>query len=363
MRSPARFGVPRLRHAIFSISGALGVNRLFASFHRNQPIVLTFHGVTADPPRNICNYEGLHLHLPVFARLMEHVARHYRAVPLARIADWLEGKSAAPERAVVVTFDDGFRNVLTTAAPVLRKLGIPATLFVATDFVFDGKMLWTDRLLSALALTDAAQLTIEWGNETRTLDLRGDLRKIEANRSLLAACKALPQRERVAMVERVIAQLGVAESRLPGAWVDQRPLEATELKRLPELGIEVGSHTCSHPIVSRLDDSDMKRELEESRRRIEGAVGRPCIEFAYPNGGVGDFDERAQRRVREAGYRCAVTTLKRRVSQCDGCFEIPRCTLTHNEITTAEFAAEVSGFPGALRAMKRRVVSARTATA
>lgn len=350
-----------MRQAIYSTSGALGIHRLFAFLNRNQPIVLTFHGVTAAPPRNICNYEGMHLELPVFTRLMEHVASRYQAVPLGRVVDWLEGRSAAPERAVVVTFDDGFRNILTTAAPVLQRLHIPATLFVATDFVFEGRMLWTDRLLSALALTGEARVEVEWNNESHALDLRDDARKIDANRRLRAVCKALPQTERVALVERVIDQLGVEESRLPGAWDDQRPLDPSELKQLPEAGIEVGSHTCSHPIVSRLEPREAKRELEESKRRIEAATGRPCLDFAYPNGGPGDFNPQTHHAVKAAGYRCAVTTIKRRVARTDGCFEIPRCTLTHNQITLDEFASEVSGFPSALRAVRQRVRSGRAA--
>jgi peptidoglycan/xylan/chitin deacetylase (PgdA/CDA1 family) len=350
-----------LRQAIFSTSETLGIHRLFAFLNRNQPIVLTFHGVTATTPRNICNYEGLHLELPVFARLMEHVAARYHPVPLARVVDWLEGRSTPPERAVVVTFDDGFRNVLTTAAPVLQKLEIPATLFVATNFVFDRNMLWPDRLLSALALTTRAEIDVEWNHESHVLDLRDDERKIAANRRLRAVCKALPQAERLALVERVIDRLGVEESRLSGAWDDQRPLDPSELKQLPAAGIEVGSHTCSHPIVSRLEPREMKRELEESKRRIEAATGRACLDFAYPNGGPGDFNLETHHAVREAGYRSAVTTIKRRVTRSDGCFEIPRCTLTHNQITMHEFASEVSGFPSALRNVRRRVRPSRAA--
>jgi peptidoglycan/xylan/chitin deacetylase (PgdA/CDA1 family) len=294
---------------------------------------------------------------------MEHVAARYQPVPLGRVVDWLEGRSAPPERAVVVTFDDGFRNVLTTAAPVLQKLGIPATLFVATDFVFEQRMLWPDRLLSALALTTRDGIDVEWNHESHPLDLRDDARKIAANRRLRALCKALPQADRLALVERVIDGLGVEEPRLRGAWDDQRPLDPSELKKLPETGIEVGSHTCSHPIVSRLEPREMKRELEESKRRVEAATGRPCLEFAYPNGGPGDFSPQTHQGVKEAGYRCAVTTIKRRVVHTDGCFEIPRCTLTHNRITMHEFASEVSGFPSALRGVRRLVRPGRAARA
>jgi peptidoglycan/xylan/chitin deacetylase (PgdA/CDA1 family) len=222
-------------------------------------------------------------------------------------------------------------------------------------------MLWPDRLVCALALTRRARLDVEWANESHDFDLRDDARKIDASRRLLSMCKALPQADRVAFLKRVLDRLGVEESRLASAWDDQRPLDPSELKKLPEAGIEIGSHTCSHPIVARLDAQEAKRELGESKRLIEASVGRPCVDFAYPNGGPGDFNDQTHLHVMEAGYRSAVTTIKRRVTRSDGRFEIPRCTLTHNRITMAEFASEVSGFPGTLRAAKHRIQSSRDA--
>jgi peptidoglycan/xylan/chitin deacetylase (PgdA/CDA1 family) len=318
-------------------------------------MVLAFHGVTSGPPGHFCNDEGLHLHLPIFARLMEHVAARYRPVPLLRVVEWLEGGGPAPERAVVVTFDDGFRNVLTDAAPLLQRLRIPATVFVAADFVFHGKMLWPDRLASALFLTRERRLEADWGSERRGFDLSHEAAKIAAYHALCAFAKSLPQERRLAFLDDVILRLGVEESRLSGAWDGFRPLEPDDLRRLPGFGVEVGSHTCSHPILSRVGIAETRRELQESKRLIEEATGRPCVEFAYPNGGPGDFNDETRREVMAAGYRCAVTTIKRRVTTRDDAFSIPRCTLTHNRISTAEFAAEVSGFPGALRALRGRL--------
>lgn len=344
-----------MKQSIFSISGALGVDRLFAFFNRNRPVILVFHGVTAEAPGHLCNYEGLHLHLPIFERLMEFVASRYHAVSLARIVDWMEGRADLPERAVAVTFDDGYRNVLTHAAPVLSRLDIPATLFVATDFVFGGEMLWTDRLLSALYLTSEPRLRLETPHENVDLALRTDADKIAADRRLLALAKALPDRDRVALLDRVVEALKVDESRLSTAWGDHAPVAPDELAQLRALGVDAGSHTCSHAIVARMSREQMTRELAESKRLIESATGVACEHFSYPNGGPSDFDEHTRQAVMDAGYRCAVTTIKTAVSPAHDRFAIPRCTLTHNRITLSEFAAEVSGFPRFLRGVKGRV--------
>jgi peptidoglycan/xylan/chitin deacetylase (PgdA/CDA1 family) len=344
-----------LKQAVFSISGAFGVNRLFAFVNRHRPVVLAFHGVTAEIPGHLCNHGGLHLYLPIFERLMTFIASRYHAVPLARVVDWLEGRTTLPERAVVVTFDDGYRNVLTNAAPVLKRLGIPATLFVAADFVRHGEMLWTDRLLSALYLTREPRLMMEHATISMDVSLASDADKVAANRSLLAACKKLPDHERIALLDFIIEKLEVDEARLSAAWPDHAPASPEELRRLPELGVEVGSHTCSHAIVSRMTPEQMANELFESKQFIEDSVGRPCDHFSYPNGGPTDFDATTRRHVIDAGYRSAVTTIKRAVSRGQDCFAIPRCVLTHNRITLPEFAAELSGFPGFLRDVKGRL--------
>jgi peptidoglycan/xylan/chitin deacetylase (PgdA/CDA1 family) len=346
-----------LKQTIFSISGALGVDRLFAFVNRSRPVVLVFHGVTAEAPGHLCNHEGLHLHLPIFERLMRFVATRYQAVSLARVVDWLEGRATLPERSVAVTFDDGYRNVLTQAGPVVKRLGIPATLFVATDFVFGGEMLWTDRLLSALYLTREPRLDVDTPNGPFDLPLGSDADKIVADRRLLAICKSLPDDERTALLDRIVERLHVDEGRLPTAWPDHAPIAPDELKQLHTLGIDVGSHTCSHAIVTRMSAEQQSRELAESKRLIEASTGGACEHFSYPNGGPTDFDAQSRQRVIEAGYRSAVTTIKMAVSASQDPFEIPRCTLTHNRITMAEFAAEVSGFPRFLRGVKGRVTA------
>jgi peptidoglycan/xylan/chitin deacetylase (PgdA/CDA1 family) len=319
--------------------------------------------VTSDSSESICNAEGLHLHRPIFQRLMMHVAANYRAVPLSRIVDWLEGRAGVPERAVAITFDDGFRNVLTDAAPVLKHLGLPATLFVATDFVFERKMLWPDRLLAALALTRETRLALDVSGEAHEFDLTTPHGKLGANQVLNAACKTMGQEERHALLAGMMERLRVDETSLFSAWEGFRPIDPDELRLLKGAGITVGAHTCTHPILALLSPAEQAREMTESKRRLEKATGVRCDEFAYPNGGPGDFSAQTRKAAVDAGYRCAFTTIKRRVSAGDDRYEIPRCTLTHNRVTLAEFSAELSGLSGALRAMRDRSQSRGTGVA
>jgi peptidoglycan/xylan/chitin deacetylase (PgdA/CDA1 family) len=346
-----------MKRAFYNISSILRFDRFFAFLNRNQPIVLAFHGVSAETPGRIYNYEGSHLHRPIFQRLVEHLASHYHIVSLDQIVDWLEGEDDLPERSVVITFDDGYRNVLTQAAPILFGLDAPATVFVTTDFVVEGKMLWPDRLLSALAATSKQSLMVEWEGEKTEFWIRSDAEKIQANIQIRRLCKSLPDHGRRTLVDSIVDQLEVDEAIMINEWDDYQPLGEDDLRKLGKQGIAVGSHTCSHPVLARCSTGRMVDELQRSKRIIEQITGRPCSSFSYPNGAPGDFNEETRREIIAAGYRCAVTTVKSRVTSHQDRFEIPRYILTHNEITMSEFSVEVSGFPTFLRGAKQRFAS------
>jgi peptidoglycan/xylan/chitin deacetylase (PgdA/CDA1 family) len=339
--------------------GSSVLSRVAARANRGAPIVLAFHGVTSEAPGHLCNYQGKHLHLPLFEKFMEHVRERYSPVPVARIARWLEGKAVLPDGAVAVTFDDGYRNVLANAVPVLVRLGIPASVYVVSDFVRERKMVWTDVIVSALAATKKTLFEIALPDRTIELRIENDEEKAAVDAELRALCKSLADSERMELVARIVGALGVGERELAGAWPDHEPLRSEELKTLLDFGVVVGSHTKGHKILTRCTPEDARRELEESKGFIESATGKPCDEFSYPNGGRGDFDARTREAAKRAGYKLAVTTIATRVPRRQDPFEIPRCTPADNETSPARFAADLSGYPGYIRAIKRRIAGPR----
>lgn len=344
-----------MKNKIYSISNSLRLAHLFKILHRNRPIILAFHGVTNDKPGKLCNYQGKHLYLPIFTQMMEYVASNYSPVPLARIVDWLENKSTLPSNAISVTFDDGYRNVLTQAAPTLNKLNIPATVFIVTNFVFKKQMPWPDQLISAISLTKRTYLSFDWGGHTEEFSLETDEEKKLADISIRKLFKSLPEKNGTELINQIIEKLGVSVQDLESASADHLPLQPDELGELQDLNIEIGSHTSSHQIVTRCTLDKIKNELEESKKTIEEATGKTCNEFAYPNGALGDFNEISRRVLIEAGYRCAVTTVKQRASHLTDCFEIPRYLLGSNEKPMANFVAEMSGYPMFLRSIKNHL--------
>lgn len=230
------------------------------------------------------------------------VSRWFRVLPLGEATEALRSGDL-PSRAMAITFDDGYADNLLQAAPILRRHGLPATVFVATGFL-DGGLMWNDRLI------EAARRTV-----LRGIDLRGTGAPADALSTtdhatrratidaLIAHAKYLDPQTRIAFADEVARRAQVS---LPGDLMLSSP-QVAELDACP--GIDIGAHTVSHPILRTLSRADARREIEDSRAVLERLTGRPVPLFAYPNGKPGqDYSTESVEIVREAGFQAAVST-------------------------------------------------------
>jgi peptidoglycan/xylan/chitin deacetylase (PgdA/CDA1 family) len=257
--------------------------------------VLTFHRVNdeGDPffPA---------LPTAVFEGWMAHLARAYRVLPLEDLVERMR-RGGLPRHAIALTFDDGYRDNLTHAAPVLARLGLPATLFLATGFIGTAEVPWFDRLAMALKKTGAREVAAPGGER---LPLGSAAERLAALDRLLAELKRLPDEALHAALDRLLRALGLTDQRCFKNWM----LTWDDVHALRGLGWRLGAHTVNHPILSRVSPERAWKEILGSRTMIESACGVAPACFAYPNGGPGDYTETVKALVREAGFACAVTT-------------------------------------------------------
>ncbi len=205
--------------------------------------ILMYHSISEDPEEGVSPYYRVCTSPPRFRRQMELLRDGgWNVVPLAEA---LAGP--VPERSVVITFDDGFRDFATEAWPVLQDLRFPATVYLATGMV---------------GASFRGRPCLGWG-EVRTLEGQG---------------------------------------------------------------VSFGSHTVNHPRLVELQWGDIRRELVDSRRRLEDELGRPVEDFCYPYRFPedGEFRRRFSAVLEECGYRSCVTTRLGRFRSGDSRLEVPR---------------------------------------
>jgi peptidoglycan/xylan/chitin deacetylase (PgdA/CDA1 family) len=206
-------------------------------------------------------------------------------------------------RAVAITFDDGYRDNYEQAFPILKKYDLPATIFVATGSIETGNTLWHDRVFDAFRYTteEAADLSpIGLG----PVSLAGRDERNRALQQVLRRAKELYGDERQRFVE------SIEQALTPGRTAPEadRMLSWAQIREMNHAGIRIGSHTVTHPILSKVPNDQLKRELLDSRDELQERLGSEVTTFAYPNGKAADFSDAVKAAVKECGYRCAVTT-------------------------------------------------------
>jgi peptidoglycan/xylan/chitin deacetylase (PgdA/CDA1 family) len=252
-----------------------------------------------------------------FSAQMALLAAQYTPMALGEAIARLE-HGALPARTVCVTFDDGYADNAEVALPILQRHAVPATFFVATGFL-DGGRMWNDTVIEAIRGHPGEAIDLgAWGLGALPLTTP-ELRRA-AIPVIITALKHLPAPERQRKVEHLAA---LAATPLRSDLM-MRSDQVLELRRA---GMDIGAHTLTHPILTRIPEADARREINESRGRLEALLREPVSLFAYPNGKPGqDYTAEHVRMVREAGFSAAVSTAWGAASAHSDRFQLPRFT-------------------------------------
>lgn len=274
-------------------------------------LILYYHNVVATPLDEF-DRRLSRVRADDFAREMEYLASEYRPVSLAELLARLRA-GETDTRAVAVTFDDGYYGVAAHALPVLRRLGIPSTVFVVTDFVRDHappRLFHFDEIEIAFRLARAPALDLGFmgGGETSLASV-GD--RVECMKRVKKHLKTLPDGARQGLQRALLARLGVTPEEAVAyaeAHEKYRTLSWDELRAAAADDFAVGSHTRSHRVLSQLDPAELEPEIAGARERLRAELRLADVPFAYPYGGPEHIGPDADRVVRQSGYTCALTT-------------------------------------------------------
>ena len=248
--------------------------------------VLCYHGVRRSGEAT--PFSDLHVTVETFERHCRLIADACQPISLAEFREVRVGRRTLPPRAVMVTFDDGYRGVVEHALPLLERFRIPAVVFACARPILERRHFWFDTL---------------WRRDGEAAVLKA---------------RALPFHEWQALVDSIDICTGDAES--------HQPLTPGELQRLAASPlIEIGGHTITHPTLALAPIDEQRREIAGCRTELERALGRSVAAFAYPYGSLlEDYTPQTVGVVREAGFDLAFTTgASFATAQCDA-FQIPR---------------------------------------
>jgi peptidoglycan/xylan/chitin deacetylase (PgdA/CDA1 family) len=284
-----------MKQQMLNVMQATGFFAPFRLVNRGKALIVTYHRFTHDDT-------SVKTASRAFAEQLDYLTRHYEIVPLSFISERLAAGKRLPANVAAITIDDGYSDAYDIAFPLLRERGLPATVFVVTEFVDQRRWLWTDKL--RYLVTHARAHTIEG-----TLDDSEFCVEFNPTDSVFCAAdkvnsllKIVGDDEKEAAIARIAAAFDVGLPAAPPR--DFASITWEQIREMSAAGLEIGSHTATHPILPNINVKHMRRELRDSRERIASEIGRPVDLFCYPNG---NYNDDVVREVERAGYRCAVT--------------------------------------------------------
>lgn len=264
---------------------------------RRSLVVLTYHRIADKEP---VLDDGVVSASPAeFAEQMGMLRERATPLSIDQVADILRHRLPVPDNAVLVTFDDGYRDNWESALPILRRLGVPATFFVATGFIETGRLPWWDRISYITRHAPTGTIRIRY---PANVDLRVDSAwdRHQAKRTLLRMCKHVYQLD----FDRFFAGLEQAA----GLVVDEAALAEglfmnwEQVRDLQQAGMDIGAHTHSHRVLQTLSFAEVHEEICLSRRLLGERLGIVPRSLAYPVGFPVSGESGLRGVIEEAGF-------------------------------------------------------------
>jgi peptidoglycan/xylan/chitin deacetylase (PgdA/CDA1 family) len=282
-----------------------GMLKLVRPLHdglRTPLVVLAYHRVLPMPDAERYPFDlGLVSTTPEeFDWQMGVIKREFDPISLSDIASFVRGRFKLPKRPIVVTFDDGYEDNYTHAFPILKRHGVPATVFVTVGHIGTSNLLWHD--WAAYLALRAQHGEIPTLNGPRAVNAKvsvADRRLLV--RQFLLFLKTQPHAKLLSMLAAMRAQH--ADAIRPDELPLARTLSWEQVQTMSESGVQFGSHTVSHSILIRLSPEELQRELLESKATLEARLNTPCDTIAYPVGRSFSYTPKILAEVGLAGYR------------------------------------------------------------
>lgn len=329
-----------------------GAARLLSPLTASSGAVLMLHHVQPEELKGFAPNRLLQITPQFLDSAIREVRRSgFDIVDMDEAAARLKGEVKATRPFVSLTFDDGYRDNRDHALPVLKRHGVPMTIYAATDFADGNGFLWW--LVLERVVAKRQFIAVHWGGDLESFRCVNDAEKSAAFERIYWRLRAMPEKSARRIVAHLASESGIDHlspcRELVMSWSELRELAAEPL-------VSVGAHTQSHTALASLSASEAHAEIAGSVLRIEETLGRPCRHFCYPYGDAGSAGRREFDIVARLGLQTGVTTRKGLlpISPGNGLTGLPRVSLNGHFQQLCYLKALLSGVPFAMLNALRR---------
>jgi peptidoglycan/xylan/chitin deacetylase (PgdA/CDA1 family) len=305
--------IPNKREFLAKSLGRLGVLRVLehrAAVRKPGLTVLTYHRI-AEPAANLFYDPVISATPDAFCAQIEWLCSHFQVLTLDELAKRIQTGSPWREPTALVTFDDGYRDNLEQAVPILQEHDVPATFFIPTSFLDSAELPWWDVVAYIVKQTQLRRFVVKTVADDAASSLEINLETMSRSRAIMLIIRAVLD-EAVDDARKFLDRLAACAQVAVDADALGRSLFMSwpQLRHLASLGprLAVGSHSVNHRNLARLDDDSQLREVAGAKHVLEAQLGCEIYAFAYPYGWPGTYTHRTKAIVAEAGYCLAFTS-------------------------------------------------------
>jgi Predicted xylanase/chitin deacetylase len=275
----------------------------------NHLTILLYHGVTDAASRGVENYSGKHIDAATFEAQMGYLRRHCAPVSMDEVVDIALKGNPFPRRAVAVSFDDGFRNNATVAAPILDSAKIPAIFYICAGMIETTRMFWVDMIEDCVnaCTRDTIALPLERA-EASVFHMGSARERIDCIQAIKTFCKRVCAEERNRVLSELIAASGVRPSsgHSPNypvmTWDEVRSIHGNPL-------FTIGGHTLYHDIMTSVPPERMRLDVATCMSLLEFNLGSRLRHFSYPEGQPEHYSEGVIDTLKEFDIVCSPTAI------------------------------------------------------
>ena len=271
-------------------------------------IILLYHRIVDAHSKYLEKGPAVHHHIRDFKREIPYLKKNYKILSMDDVAHYIKSGIGFKRPSIAISFDDGYLDNYTLAYPVLKKYGVPATIYLTTSLIGTLERTWPDEIELAIMETKKDEFKLQTLFGGKEVQIKTKEEKEQASMKTAEALKNRPDDERKKIMGEIKKILG-EDRNYENNLKPRIMLNWNEVKKMAASGITTGSHSHTHPILSSMPFEKSKEEIFNSKKMIEENLGIQVKHFAFPNGRKEDFSEELRDYCKEIGFESVASVI------------------------------------------------------
>lgn len=269
--------------------------------------IFLFHGVIKKNTYQIRNYTQKHILEKSFLKYLRFLKKNSNIMSLDEIAYSLQNNYNLPSNACALTFDDGFENNYTVAAPILDDLNIPVTFYFSTDFIENNSMSWIDKIEYCLENTKKGTISLPWLK--KSINFNNDRSKISILNQIRKNVKQNFKIKTNKLVESIFNQCNLKDPKKLDNFLDKK-INWKQVKNLRRNSLfKIGGHSHNHLSLGSLSKKDVNFQINKSFELFKKRAGIKLTNYSYPEGAKIDYNNYIINVLKTKGIKICPTAI------------------------------------------------------